>query len=231
MNHHGITTLSLALLAASTGALAAEPTGGPRLDYFGRSSFRIVTSSGFVVYVDPYAPGDYSLPADLVLSSHGHGDHNQVGKVALKADATIVAAKDAVQGFSVETISEGEERSFGPVTVHALPAANKNHPRGLGLGFLLSFDGIVLYYSGDTSRLPEMEGWKTYSINYALICSDGFYNMGVTEAADSALAMGAKRIVPIHTSKNGMFDEAVARSAKYSEVIVARPGDSIALLK
>ncbi|MEI6876851.1 MAG: MBL fold metallo-hydrolase, partial [Spirochaetota bacterium] len=199
--------LSFALMAAAPMA-AAQPVD-PELSYFGRSSFRIKTVSGFVVYVDPYAPGDYSAIADLVLVSHGHGDHNAVSKTTRRAGATIVAPLGAVERVQSTVIAEGEERTFGPVTVRALPAANSNHPRGFGFGYLISFDGIVLYYSGDTSRLPEMAQWTGFGIDYAMICSAGFYNMGAEEAARSATLMGAKRLIPIHTSKDGLFDERI----------------------
>jgi L-ascorbate metabolism protein UlaG (beta-lactamase superfamily) len=220
--------LSLALLAAAPSS--ARP-GVAELSYLGRSSIRIKTASGFVVYIDPYAPGDYSTPADLVLVSHGHGDHNAVGKTTRKPDAIVLAPAGAVERIPSTSIAEGEVRTVGPVTVRALPAANTNHPRGYGVGYLLSFDGIHLYFSGDTSRLPEMAGWKGYDIDYALLCCDGFYNMGAEEAARSAAEMGAKRIIPIHTSKDGVFDAKVARSVKYGAVTVVEPGATIELAK
>jgi L-ascorbate metabolism protein UlaG (beta-lactamase superfamily) len=204
---------------------------GPTLTYFGRSTFKIRTASGFVVYVDPYAPGDYSEPADLVLVSHGHGDHNAVSKTHRKPGSQVLAPAGAVEHLPSTVLAEGDVKTIGPVTIRALPAANSNHPRGFGLGYLIGFDGIVVYYSGDTSQLPEMANWASYGIDYALICSDGFYNMGPEEASRSAAQMKARRLIPIHTSKDGLFDETVARSAKSEGLIVAPPGTLINLVK
>ena len=39
----------------------------PKLTWIGHASLKIQTAQGAVVYVDPYAPGDYSQPADLIL--------------------------------------------------------------------------------------------------------------------------------------------------------------------
>lgn len=220
---------TFALMAASQ--VPAVDGVDPSLSYFGRSSFKIKTTSGFVVYVDPYAPGDYSEEADLVLVSHGHGDHNQVGKVTMKGGGAIVAPKGAVERASVRTIAEGDTMRIGPVEIRAVGAANSNHPRGFGVGYILTFDGLVLYYSGDTSRLAEMAEWTRYGIGYALICADGFYNMGAEETARCATLVGAKRLIPIHTSKDGIYDETVARSVKFKNLLVVTPGSKIALKK
>lgn len=69
-------TLGVLAVAAGQGSAGAE------LTYFGRSSVKIKTASGLVVYIDPYAPGDYSEPADLILVTHGHIDHNRVKLIA-----------------------------------------------------------------------------------------------------------------------------------------------------
>jgi len=215
----------------STSSTAGRTSKNPALTYFGRSSFRVETVSGFVVYVDPYAPGDYSLPADLVLVSHGHDDHNAVDKVTRKRDCRIVAPAGAVALREALVIAEGKTMEVGPVSIRAVAAANSNHPRGFGVGYVLSFDGLVLYYSGDTSGLEEMSSWTSYGIDWALICCDGYWNMGAVEAARCAALMGAKRLVPVHTSKDGYYEEGVARSVKYKEVVVAAPGKTIELMK
>lgn len=219
--------VSLALFASA--AAEGQGAGDPTLSYFGRSSFKIKTSSGFVVYVDPYAPGDYSVPADLVLVSHGHGDHNAVSKVTRKNECKIIAPAGAVERLPATTIAEGEVKKVGPVTVRAVGAANSNHPRGFGVGYIIGFDDVTIYYSGDTSRLAEMAKWAEYGIDWALICCDGFYNMGPDEAARCATLVGAKRLVPIHTSKDGLYDDTVARSVKYSDVVIAAPGSVLSL--
>ena len=46
--------------------------------YQGHGSFRLTTAKGTVVYIDPYAGKGYDKPADLVLVSHEHSDHNAV---------------------------------------------------------------------------------------------------------------------------------------------------------
>jgi L-ascorbate metabolism protein UlaG (beta-lactamase superfamily) len=236
--------MSLGLIAAAspeTGPQSA-PQGAPRagastlaggrgaeLCWFGRATTKIRTATGLVIYIDPFAPGDYSEPADLVLVTHGHGDHNQVGLVPRKQGALLVAPPGAVDEKGARTVKEGELVHAGGVEIRVLPAGNKNHKRGETVGYILSFDGIVVYHAGDTDYLPEMADWGRYGIAYALLPCDGFYNMGPAEASRCALAMGAKRVIPIHSSKDGLVGEKNARAVTGAEVIVLAPGQKLAL--
>lgn len=219
--------ISLGLLALQ-GASAADATGST-LTWYGRSSVKLHTASGLVIYIDPYAPGDYSEPADLILVTHGHGDHNQVGLVARKAGTVIAAPKGAVAEKGVRVLAEEEGFSLQGITVKALPAANRNHRRPETVGWLLSFDGIVLYHAGDTSFLPEMDAWKAYGIDYALLPCDGFYNMGPEEASRCAAAMGAKAVVPIHSSKSELYDAKNAKAVAGAKVVLLSPGETAKL--
>jgi len=222
----------LALPVFTIGCMAAAPgqsVQAAELVYFGRSTVKIRTASGFVLYIDPYAPGDYSEPADLVLVTHGHGDHNRVDLLKLKVGAVLASAPGAVPGKGVRFLAEGDEFKAGPVSVRALPASNKNHRRGETLGFLVAFDGIVMYHASDTSWLPEMEGFSKYGIDYALLPCDGFYNMGPDEASKCAAAVKTRVVIPIHSSKTDLFDAGNARAVRGSEVIVMAPGQKTLL--
>jgi L-ascorbate metabolism protein UlaG (beta-lactamase superfamily) len=210
-------------------AAAAEGPKASELSYYGRSSVKIKSASGLVIYVDPYAPGDYSEPADLILVTHGHGDHNRISLVAKKAGTVIASPEGAVSAKDARVLKEGSTLSVGGVSVRALPAANKNHARGESLGYLISFDGIVLYHSGDTSWLPEMATWSSYGITYALMPCDGYYNMGPEETSKCAAAMKAKVVIPIHSSKDGLYDEKNAKAVKADKVIVLAPGQTTRL--
>jgi L-ascorbate metabolism protein UlaG (beta-lactamase superfamily) len=233
-----LSVVSLGLFAAiahSEGLAGAAP----ELTYFGRASVKIKTASGFVVYVDPYAPGDYSEAADLVLVTHGHDDHNRTSLVKRKAGTVVAGPKGSIGELGARSLAEGDslEPAGGGVKVLVLPAENKNHRRGDCVGYLISFDGLVLYHAGDTSYLPEMEGYAKYNIDYALLPCDGFYNMGSAEAARSAASMKAKHVLPIHSDGSGNFNEKNARAVgssgavPASALVVLKPGEKIALSK
>ena len=75
----------------------------PILTWYGHSCFRLDFGAGGSVIFDPYEAGSVpgvelpgGLSADMVLCSHGHGDHNAAGRVRLsgKTPAFIVTGID-----------------------------------------------------------------------------------------------------------------------------------------
>ena len=96
--------------------------------YQGHGSFRLVSDAGCVIYIDPFAGEGYDLPADLVLVSHEHGDHNQVQLVALKPDGKILRAKDFISQDKDGTIHY-QKIQQQDVQIQAVAAYNRNHPK------------------------------------------------------------------------------------------------------
>ena len=72
-------------------------------------------------------------------------------------------------------------------------ACTKNHPISECVGYLIRVDGVLLYASGDTSRTDYMASMAELGIDYALLPTDGFYNMGLEEAMECADLIGAKQ--------------------------------------
>ena len=65
------------------------------------------------------------------------------------------------------------------ITVTAVPACNQNHSIDKCVGYLIRVDGVLIYASGDTSRTAFMDSMAGMGIDYALLPTDGFYNMGL----------------------------------------------------
>ena len=63
--------------------------------YQGHGSYRIVSNEGVVIYVDPYAGEGYDMPADIVIVTHEHSDHNHKNKSCyIKDDGVILRHGD-----------------------------------------------------------------------------------------------------------------------------------------
>lgn len=109
--------------------------------YQGHGSFRLTTSGGAVIYVDPFAGDGYDRPADLVLVSHEHHDHNEVGLVTLKEGGRILRAGDFLKdGVYQEFCEQG-------VKIRGTEAYNKNHPKDQCVGFVVEMEGKKLYFA------------------------------------------------------------------------------------
>ena len=159
--------------------------------YEGHGSFRLTSESGAVFYIDPYAGDDYGVPADVILITHEHGDHNRVEIVAKKETTEIFRETDFLKNGVY-----GEKLLCG-ARVYAVEAYNKNHPIDKCVGYVIEIDGKKLYFAGDTSTTKDMKTkLKDAKLDYAFLPTDGIYNMDVKEASKCAKLIDAAHSVP-----------------------------------
>ena len=206
-----------------------EPETNPAsILYIGHASLRITTPENRVIYIDPYAPGDYSLPADLILVTHDHYDHNNVSLVETRAEDCEVITR-------IEALANGEHQTFDldDVTVEAVEAGNNpNHSITQCVGYVITLsDGVKIYVSGDTSATEQMNEMASMHIDYAFFCCDGQYNMGTAEAAECAEAVQAAVNVPYHTIvQDGVyFSREQADAFPVTNKVIIEPGETFDL--
>jgi len=191
------------------------------LTYIGRATMRIEFADDTVLYIDPYAgtDSDYEEPADLVLVTHQHGDHNQVQKVTLKEEGQVIMCPtDIVEGDTIE---------MNGIEITAVAAYNKNHARAKCCGFIIQVGEMVLYHSGDTSYIPEMEALADYNIDFAFVTMDGVWNMGHVEAKLVAETINAELIMPIHTDGDTEWNLSIAEAFDVENKVIVLPGETL----
>ncbi|HVP26932.1 MAG TPA: MBL fold metallo-hydrolase [Candidatus Bathyarchaeia archaeon] len=179
-------------------------------------SIKLLAHAGFqiktknkIVYVDLEKYGKFSEKADLILVTHSHTDHCDPAQIerARKTDTLIIAPSDCVSkiGGNVKTLNVGEEITVGDVKVKAVEAynfkrfrspGNPFHPKGFGVGYLITAEGKTVYHAGDTDFIPEMK--KLGRVDVALLPSGGTYTMDNAEAVDAALAINPSVVIPMH---------------------------------
>ena len=201
--------------------------------YQGHGSYRFLLNDGTVVYVDPFVGDGYDLPANLILVTHEHFDHTQVQKMPHASGCTIIRARDVHP-----TPSDYLSIESHGVRITAVQAYNKNHPVNECVGFVLEFDGITFYASGDTSTTEDMSSGKlkALGIDYAVFPGDGFYNMDVAEASSCAALVGARHSIPVHLvpmsnpdDPSQLFSRERAEAFKAPGRIIVEPGETLEL--
>jgi len=195
----------------------------PKLLYQGHGSFRLTADDGTVVFIDPFIGTGYDLPADMILVTHQHDDHNQIGLITQKPGCAVITNAEALAG--------GKHNSFMEknVGVEAVMAANKNHPPDQCVGYIVTMDGVKMYFCGDTSRTEQMEGFAAKELDYAFLCCDGFYNMSLNEAAECAALIGARHNVPVHLKPGELFDRGMAEKFDGPNRLIIEAGEEVAL--
>ena len=164
----------------------------PKLLYQGHGSYRLTADDGRIIFVDPYKGKGYDTPADIILVTHQHHDHNKIERCAQKPNCRIIT--------NVEALENGKHKGFdiNGIDVLAVEAGNKKHNPKECVGYIITLDGVKIYASGDTSKTTQMESFAAMELDYALFPGDGIFNMGLHESAECAALVGAKHNILIH---------------------------------
>jgi len=195
----------------------------PKLYYQGHGSFRLTANDGRVIYVDPNVGDGYDLPADIILVSHQHADHNQIHLCTQKQGCRLITNEEALEGGKHNIID------VGGVLIEAVEANNKNHDPKICVGFIITIDGVKIYASCDTSKTKQMETFAARGLDYAIFCGDGFYNMGLEEAAECARLIRAKNNIIIHVEPGSLFNREKADKWDAPNKLIIEPSQEISL--
>lgn len=217
--------LALPLAAQRPVETIASKAGDIRITPVRHASL-MIEAGGKVIHVDPWKEGSYDgLPAaDLVLITDIHGDHmDPVALPKVRKEGTVIVAPAAVAKTVTDAtvLANGESKSFGPVTVEAVPMYNLKrgpaegklfHDKGRGNGYVISYGGTRIYIAGDTEGTPEMRALR--NITVAFIPMNLPYTMPPEEAADAVRAFQPKIVYPYHyrQSDTKIFAEALKDS-------------------
>ena len=194
-----------------------------KLLYQGHGSLRLTSNSGMVVYIDPYAGEGYDKPADLILVTHQHHDHNKIDLPPHAADCEIIQNMDALIGGAYQKFTVKD------INIEATEAYNKNHHKEECVGYLVSVDGLLIYFAGDTAQTKQMETLAERQIDYAFLPIDGIFTMNIKAAEKCAELIGAKHTIPIHMKPGKLFDAKKAGKFAADGAMVVKPGEEVEL--
>lgn len=190
--------------------------------WLGHASFKIKMFSGRIIYLDPYNIKNGEEKADIIVSSHSHGDHFSRSDIKkLWKDDTILLGPVSIAGslikFDGQALEIGEEFAYKDFTIELFPAytiKKGTHPKSNNwVGTIIESAGKSVYHAGDTERIPEMKELASRKITVALLPCGGTYTMDFEEATDAALDIQPEIVVPMHNWEKDLnpFRELMAK--------------------
>ncbi len=190
--------------------------------WLGHASFKIKMFSGRIIYLDPYNIKNGEEKADIIVSSHSHGDHFSRSDIKkIWKDDTIllgpVSIADSLIKFDGQALEIGEEFAYKDFTIELFPAytiKKGTHPKSNNwVGTIIESAGKSVYHAGDTERIPEMKELAIRKITVALLPCGGTYTMDFEEATDAALDIQPEIVVPMHNWEKDLnpFRELMAK--------------------
>jgi L-ascorbate metabolism protein UlaG (beta-lactamase superfamily) len=182
---------------------------------------------------------------DLVLVSHNHWDHTDRGYFrALSANVPVVAPNRSAWVTRVKGarnaigIKPWEQRSFGAVSVTAVPAWHST----IAAGYVIQCEGKRIYFSGDTYCAPFMKRIaRELPPDVALMPVTTFripLTMGEKSALSAVKVLAPKVVIPIHLGitprsflpRNSQsperFEKLLAQSGLNTKFVHLREGES-----
>ena len=194
------------------------------IQWLGQAAVRI-NYKGHVIYIDPYQLKS-SDTADLILVTHDHYDHFSLPDIAEIAgnNTRFVVAEACVGRLSlagyknIQSVVPGSKIEVFGLGITAVPMYNvvkPMHPKSRNyVGYIIDFDGISVYHTGDTERIPEM---KDMRCDIIMVPLGQTYTMNnVEEAVGAVLDTKARIAIPIHW---GLVEGSASDAKKFGELL------------
>jgi len=227
---------------ALTFSLAAESvwaqTNKIEVQWLGQSTTKITTLTGKVIVIDPFMVNNPKTPVayknldaigkvDVILVTHGHGDHTgDVAELAKRTGAPVLGPAGLIstivelgwvpgdkavrfgKGGKVQpagpqiTITQTHAEHSSEVTVTD-PATKKSttYPGGEPAGFIVEMEnGFKLFHMGDTGLFGDMRLiGEYYKPDLIMIPIGGHFVMDPKDAAYATnMMLKPKYAIPIH---------------------------------
>ena len=190
--------------------------------WLGHACFKIKMFSGRVIYLDPYNINNGEEKADIIVTSHTHGDHfskSDIKKIWQENTVLLgpTSITNSLKKFGGQGLEIGEEFAYKDLSIELFPAytiEKSTHPKSNNwTGTIIESAGKSVYHAGDTERIPEMKDLKNRNITVALLPCGGTYTMDFEEASNVAVDIQPEIVVPMHNWEKDLniFREIMAK--------------------
>jgi L-ascorbate metabolism protein UlaG (beta-lactamase superfamily) len=170
-----------------------------KVTYLGHACFLLETGAGKRILIDPYNEQvGYPIrpvPADVVLISHEHFDHNYLA-MATGSPRVIRGLRDNGRDWAdVRETIDGIEIS----TVRTYHDETQGSQRGKNAMFLLRTDGLVLLHAGDLGHpLDPGTAAQVGRVDVFMVPVGGFYTIDAATADRVIQQVSPRVVIPMH---------------------------------
>ena len=162
-----------------------------------------------VIYFDPFKIEEERHDADAIFITHDHYDHfdpESIVKV-MRDDTLLVMPRSSLRVWSESGIISSQMVQMDPgetidlfgFLIETIPAYNilkSFHPRKKNwLGYVVTFEGRMIYVAGDTDLTPES---KQVKCDIAFVPAGGKFTMNALKAAELVNIIQPEIAVPTH---------------------------------
>jgi len=193
------------------------------ITWLGHATFLLQSPGGKKIVFDPWITGNPKSPEsakklgalDLILITHGHGDHTtDAVPLARSSGAQVVAPYELSVWLGSKGIKQvtgmnpgGTLTALG-LSITMVPAVHSSSIEedgkiiylGVATGYIVKFeDGVTIYFAGDTDVFGDMRLiGEMYTPSIAFLPIGDNFTMGPAQAAKACELLGVKQIVPMH---------------------------------
>lgn len=226
--------------------------------WLGHATFLVTTPGAKRLIVDPWVATNPACPAsarqvgplDLMLITHGHGDHtSDAVSLARSTGCRVIAPHEIAVWLQHKGLQQVTGMNPGG-TIHALglqitmvPAVHSSSVEddgqlrytGIATGYVVKFeDGVTVYFAGDTTVFGDMRLIaELYEPSVAVLPIGDLYTMGPREAAKACELLNVRRVIPMHygtfPALTGTPEALRQLVGGTVDVVESKPGDVVEL--
>lgn len=194
-----------------------------QVTWLGHSTFKI-EAAGKTILIDPWVANNPACPSslkkfkkiDLMLCTHGHGDHiGDAVPLVKEHQPTVVGIFELCMWLGkkgakkVSPMNKGGSQTAEGVRITMVHA---DHSCGIqdddgsiiyggeAVGYVIEFaNGVKLYHAGDTNVFGDMKIiQELYMPDYAMLPIGDLFTMGPREVEYACTLLRPKVVIPMH---------------------------------
>lgn len=165
--------------------------------WYGQALFKLKGKTATAV-IDPYDPAfvglklPKDLAADIALSTHSHGDHNNIVAVTGSPIAITGPGEYDVKGVAISGIGVFHDKSNGS-------------ERGKNTVYNLNIDNLNIVHLGDLGhQLTQEQLEEIGNCDILLIPVGGVYTIDAKDASEVVAQLEPRIIIPMHYLTEGL---------------------------